>query len=100
MELQDTAASRIHIGFPLGLALLFASLLFICGFFCCCLHWKRLQSLFRSYGFINPQPRIQADLPSYDQKLAFPVVVITSHAYTQKAINLCFKRKMRERVQI
>jgi len=80
MELQDTAASRVSIGFPLGLALLFVCLLFICGFFCCCLHWSRLQTLLESHGIINPQSlpqtQIQSELASSYQKPAFPVVVI------------------------
>ncbi|KAK7275871.1 hypothetical protein RIF29_16997 [Crotalaria pallida] len=77
MELQDTAATRISIGFPLGLALLFASFMFLCGFFCCCLHWNRLQHLFRSSGFNNhDQTQIQEDLTSYQQKLAFPVMMM------------------------
>ncbi|XP_020240367.1 uncharacterized protein At5g65660 [Cajanus cajan] len=80
MELQDTAATRVSIGFPLGLALLFVCLLFICGFFCCCLHWNRLQSFLRSHGIINPQTlehtHIQAELASPYQKPAFPVVMM------------------------
>ncbi|XP_061359377.1 uncharacterized protein At5g65660-like [Gastrolobium bilobum] len=76
MELEDTAASRVPIGFPLGLALLFACLLFICGFFCCCLHWNKLQSLFRSSRVMTPQPHIQADLTSSPQKPAFPVLMM------------------------
>jgi len=80
MELQDTAATRVSIGFPLGLALLFVCLLFICGFFCCCLHWSRLQSFLQSHGIINTQSfqqtQIQSDLASSYQKPAFPVVVI------------------------
>ncbi|XP_027333300.1 uncharacterized protein At5g65660-like [Abrus precatorius] len=80
MELQDTAASRVSIGFPLGLALLFVCLLFICGFFCCCLHWNKLQSLFRYSEAIIPQSlgqaQIQADITSSPQKPVFPVVMM------------------------
>lgn len=101
MELQDTAASRVSIGFPLGLALLFVCLLFICGFFCCCLHWNRLRSLLQSHGIINTQSleqtQIQAELASGYQKPAFPVVVrITSHPNSQKSmlyINTSSKKK-------
>ncbi|TKY56371.1 hypothetical protein E2542_SST20814 [Spatholobus suberectus] len=79
MELQDTAASRVSIGFPLGLALLLVCLLFICGFFCCCLHWNKLRSLLRYHGIVSPQSleqtQIQAELASSYQKPAFPVVI-------------------------
>lgn len=86
MELQDTAASRVSIGFPLGMGLLFACLLFICGFFCCCLHWKKFRSLFQSSGAINPQTQIQADSAYYPQKPAFPVVV-SNHLYMARGHN-------------
>ncbi|KAJ1421355.1 hypothetical protein SESBI_13789 [Sesbania bispinosa] len=77
MELQDTAATRISIGFPLGLALLFACLLFLCGFFCSCLHWNKLKSLLLSSGVITPQPQnVQVDVTSSPQKPAFPVVMM------------------------
>jgi len=80
MELQDTAATRVSIGFPLGLALLFVCLLFICGFFCCCLHWSKLQSFLHSHGIINiqslQQTQMQSELASPYHKPAFPVVVI------------------------
>ncbi|KAK7321293.1 hypothetical protein VNO77_31787 [Canavalia gladiata] len=81
MELQDTAASRVSIGFPLGLALLFICLLFICGFFCCCLHWNKIQYLFPFCGFNNPQSLPHAQIPanhltSSPQKPAFPVVMM------------------------
>ncbi|KAG4954885.1 uncharacterized protein At5g65660-like [Glycine soja] len=80
MELQDTAASRVSIGFPLGSALLFVCLIFICGFFCCCLHWTKLQSFLQSHGIINTQSlaqtQIQAELASSYQKPAFPVVMM------------------------
>lgn len=77
MELQDTAASRVSIELPLGLALLFASLLFICVFFCCCLHWKKLKTLFPSSGADTSQAHMQqVDLTSSPQKPAFPVLVI------------------------
>ncbi|KAJ1376222.1 hypothetical protein SESBI_50175 [Sesbania bispinosa] len=63
MEIEDTPAGQISISFPLGLALLVALLLFISCFFCCCLHWDKLQSMFPSSAvvIINPQPhQIQA----------------------------------------
>lgn len=93
MELQDTAASRVSIGFPLGLALLFVCLIFMCGFFCCCLHWTKLQSFLRSHGIINTQSleqtQLQAELASPYQKPAFPVVVIiTSLPNSQKTIHV------------
>ncbi|KAF7830052.1 hydroxyproline-rich glycoprotein family protein [Senna tora] len=53
MELEDTSSSRVSIGFPVGLALLFALFFFVCLFFCCCLHWDKLQSLLPSYGLLN-----------------------------------------------
>ncbi|KAL2317579.1 hypothetical protein Fmac_031455 [Flemingia macrophylla] len=80
MELQDTAATRVSIGFPLGLALLFVCLLFLCGFFCCCLQWNRLQSFLRSHGIINTQSleqtQTQGELASSYQKPAFPVLMM------------------------
>ncbi|QCE00773.1 uncharacterized protein At5g65660-like [Vigna unguiculata] len=80
MELQDTAATRVSIGFPLGLALLFVCLLFICGFFCCCLHWSKLQSFLHSHGIINiqslQQTQMQSELASPYHKPAFPVVMM------------------------
>ncbi|XP_057442400.1 uncharacterized protein At5g65660-like [Lotus japonicus] len=77
MELQDTAASRVSIELPLGLALLFASLLFICVFFCCCLHWKKLKTLFPSSGADTSQAHMQqVDLTSSPQKPAFPVLMM------------------------
>ncbi|KAK7282925.1 hypothetical protein RIF29_12048 [Crotalaria pallida] len=73
--IEDSSSSHASIGFPLGLSLLVALLMFICCFFCCCLHWDKLQSLFSSLGVINP--RIQADLTSFDlQKPAPPVVMM------------------------
>ncbi|KAE9615192.1 hypothetical protein Lal_00048378 [Lupinus albus] len=77
MELQDTAANRICISFPLGLALLFASFILLIGFFCCCLHWNKLQYLFGSSRFNNSQAQlVHEDLTSYHQKLDFPIMVM------------------------
>ncbi|KAK7301069.1 hypothetical protein RJT34_11928 [Clitoria ternatea] len=78
MELQDTAATRVSIGFPLGLALLFLCLLFICSFFCCCLHWHKLHFLFTSS--FTPQSFQQAQIPTHltssPQKPVLPVVMM------------------------
>ncbi|CAI8585785.1 unnamed protein product [Vicia faba] len=76
MELQDTAATKITIGLPLGLALLFACLLFISVFFCCLLHWNKLKFLFPSSPIMTPHAQIQHDLTSSPQKPAFPFVMM------------------------
>ncbi|KAI4337566.1 hypothetical protein L6164_015964 [Bauhinia variegata] len=74
MEIEETAG-RISIGFPLGLALLFVLMLFMCAFFCCCLHWEKLQSFIRSSGSGNTH--IQAVVaPPAPQKPLMPFVMM------------------------
>ncbi|KAJ8772371.1 hypothetical protein K2173_027548 [Erythroxylum novogranatense] len=43
--MDDEDSARPSIGFPLGVALLFITLLSMSGFFVCCLHWDKLRSL-------------------------------------------------------
>ncbi|MED6111820.1 hypothetical protein PIB30_055794 [Stylosanthes scabra] len=82
MELQDSALNRVSIGFPLGLGFLFACLIFVCGFFCCCLHWKKFQAMFlsSSSSAINSHHHAytqqQADSTYYQYKLEFPVPMV------------------------
>ncbi|KAK2446339.1 hypothetical protein P8452_23823 [Trifolium repens] len=76
MEIED----KPYIGFPLGLALLVSLLFFISCFFCCCLHWDKLQCLFPSFmvNVINPQSHIQQQ-PQYassHHKPGFPVLMM------------------------
>ncbi|XP_028069023.1 uncharacterized protein At5g65660-like [Camellia sinensis] len=42
--------SRPSLGFPLGTALLLIVIFSLCGFFSCCYHWDKLQSLRRSFS--------------------------------------------------
>ncbi|XP_077214402.1 uncharacterized protein At5g65660-like [Tasmannia lanceolata] len=42
--------SRPVLGFPLGMALLLIIILCISGSFCCCFHWDKLMSLYRSFS--------------------------------------------------
>nr|XP_004501061.1 uncharacterized protein At5g65660-like [Cicer arietinum] len=78
MEIEEHTQGQIFIGFPLGLALLVTLLFFICSFFCCCLHWNKLQSLLQSFGIIviNPQNHIQANFASSNHKPGFPVLMM------------------------
>ncbi|KAL7190806.1 hypothetical protein ACSBR2_022982 [Camellia fascicularis] len=55
MESPDYApprmdGSRPSLGFPLGTALLLIVIFSLCGFFSCCYHWDKLQSLRRSFS--------------------------------------------------
>ncbi|KAF8364552.1 hypothetical protein HHK36_009657 [Tetracentron sinense] len=55
MENQDLTndhvdASRPSLGFPLGTALLLLVIFSLSGFFSCCYHWDKLQSLRRSFS--------------------------------------------------
>ncbi|OAY51091.1 uncharacterized protein At5g65660 [Manihot esculenta] len=43
--MENEESTRPSIGFPLGLALLLVMLLFMAGFFTCCLYWDKLRSL-------------------------------------------------------
>ncbi|XP_028802227.1 uncharacterized protein At5g65660 [Neltuma alba] len=52
MEVEDTA-SRVSVGFPLSLGLLFALLLLLCGLLCCCLQWDKFRALLPCSGFLN-----------------------------------------------
>ncbi|XP_057731277.1 uncharacterized protein At5g65660-like [Arachis stenosperma] len=70
MEIVEESTSRhVSIGFPLGLALLVTLILFMCFFFCCCIHWEKIEAFLISYGVINNphHPHMtmqQPDLPS------------------------------------
>lgn len=103
MEIEEHTQGQIFIGFPLGLALLVTLLFFICSFFCCCLHWNKLQSLLQSFGIIviNPQNHIQANFASSNHKPGFPVLVISSlsNIHNSIASYLCFRKKIKKSLQ-
>lgn len=60
MEIEDS--DRPSIGFPLGLALLLILLLFMCGFFTCCIHWNKLRALL-GLPTDEDNPVFQQELP-------------------------------------
>ncbi|XP_054789125.1 uncharacterized protein At5g65660-like [Prosopis cineraria] len=74
MEVED-AASRVSVGFPLSLGLLFALLLLLCGVLCCCLQWDKFRALLPCSGFLNAL--LGPDSASYHppQKPELPFVV-------------------------